>query len=130
MNIDWRGLEKIDLGTGLLDRQVNGPKQHPVGKVDDLELTERDGRIEVTALILGTAALRERVPRGFRWLLRAGLLFGGGSDRTRRIGFDQIKVVDSDVEVTSQAAEAAESETERRLRRFIARIPGAEDESQ
>jgi hypothetical protein len=130
MNIDWRGLEKIDLGTGLLDRQVNGPKQHPVGKVDDLELTERDGRIEVTALILGTAALRERVPRGFRWLLRAGFLFGGGSDQTRRIGFDQIKVVDSDVEVTSQAAESAESETERRLRRFIARIPGAEDESQ
>ena len=46
----------------LLDRQIIDSEDRMVGKVDDLELNERfDGRLEVTALLLGPGALGPRL---------------------------------------------------------------------
>ncbi|WP_026932553.1 hypothetical protein [Glycomyces tenuis] len=124
--IEWHGRDRIDLGTQLLDRQITAPEAEPVGKVDDVELTRRpDGALEVTALLVGTSALCERVPQPTRWLLRLGMRLTGGPDSPRRIDLDDVVDVKSDVEVTAEAGEAAASPTERRFRAFVERIPGA-----
>ena len=52
----------LDVGLDLLDRHVVDRDGRDVGKVDDLELTERDdGTMEITALLLGPQALGRRV---------------------------------------------------------------------
>lgn len=72
--IEWHGRDRVDLGTQMLDRQITAPEAEHVGKVDDLELTFReDGALEVTALLVGTAALCERMPPPTRGLLRLGM---------------------------------------------------------
>ncbi|GAB3233561.1 hypothetical protein GCM10027447_30090 [Glycomyces halotolerans] len=122
----WRGRERIDLGTQLLDRQVVDPDGIAVGKVDDLELRYRDdGVLEVTAMLVGTDALADRVPQPAKGLLRRLLRLAGGPDEARRIPLDQVMQLTSAVEVTGPAAEAALSPAERRLRDFVAKIPGA-----
>jgi sporulation protein YlmC with PRC-barrel domain len=132
MNHDrWHGQELVDLGTQLLDRQITGPEAVKVGKVDDLELTRRDdGSLEVTGLLVGVSALRERVPRNIRWLLDFGMRMAGGPDAPRRIDLGQVLDVGSDIEVTADAAAGAASATERRLRRIVRRIPGADREGE
>lgn len=120
----------VDLGTELLDHQIVDPDSMSVGKVDDLELRVReDGRIEVTALVVGTSALLSRIGRTgkiLRWLMARW----GGPDEPRRIPLHQVTGVDSAVHVTAEAASAAASPTEERVRRnIIQRIPGAGHES-
>jgi hypothetical protein len=125
-DIEWHGLERVDLGTQLVDRQVTGPEARPVGKVDDVELTRReDGALEVTALLVGTAALCERMPQPMRELLRFGMRLAGGPDPERRIGLEHVVHVTSDVEVSERAADEAASPAEERFRTFVSRIPGA-----
>lgn len=122
---DWHGREWVDLGTELLDHQIVGPDGKSAGKVDDLELRTRpDGRLEVQAIVVGTAALLPRIGRArvpLRWLLaRFGAL-----DEPRTIPLDQVTEVDSAVHVTGEAAQAALSPAEERLReKVIRRIPG------
>lgn len=124
--IEWHGRDRIDLGTQMLDRQITAPEAAHVGKVDDLELTFReDGTLEVTALLVGAAALRERVPSPARGLLDLGMRLVGGPDPARRIDLDDVVDVETDVEVTEEAGAAATSPAEQRLRKLIARIPGA-----
>lgn len=124
--IERHGRDRVDLGTQLLDRQITTPEDEPVGKVDDVELTRRsDGALEVTALLVGTSALCERVPQPMRWLLRLGMRLTGGPDPARRIDLDAVVAVASGVEVTEEAGRAAASPAERRFRMFAERIPGA-----
>lgn len=124
--IEWHGRDRVDLGAQVLDRQITAPEAEHVGKVDDLELAFReDGALEVTALLVGTAALCERVPSPTRGLLRLGMRLVGGPDPARRIALDDVVDVQSDVEVTEEAGHAAASPAERRLRKRIERIPGA-----
>jgi hypothetical protein len=123
---DWHGRERIDLGTQLVDRQITAPEAGPVGKVDDVELTRReDGTLEVTALLVGVSALCERTPAPERRLLRLGMRLAGGPDPARRIGFEHVVHVRSDVEVTEEGAKEAASPAGRRFRRIVQRIPGA-----
>lgn len=128
---DWHGRERVDLGTELLDRQILGPDGIAIAKVDDIELRAReDGRLEVTALIVGAAALHRRLPRWGRWLLRVGTAAAGGPSEERRVPLGAITDADSDVVVTKAGAESAASPAEDRLRRrIIGRIPGARHES-
>lgn len=124
---EWHGKSWVDLGTGLLDYQIVDPEPLPVGKVDDLELRRReDGRLEVTALVVGTTALLPRlhtwVARPLSWVMR---LFGG-PDEPRLIPLDQVTGVEAAVEVTKEASREAGSPSEQRLcRHVIQRIPGA-----
>ncbi|HEU5130364.1 MAG TPA: hypothetical protein VFU12_20465 [Glycomyces sp.] len=123
---DWHGRDRIDLGTQLLDRQITAPGARAVGKVDDVELTRRDdGALEVTALLVGVAALCERTPSPERGLLRLGMRLAGGPDPARRIGLEHVVDVQSDVEVTEEGANEAASPAERRFGRLVRRIPGA-----
>ncbi|GAB3660693.1 hypothetical protein [Glycomyces tarimensis] len=124
--IEWHGRDRIDLGTQLLDRQITAPEAVPVGKVDDIELTRRDdGTVEVTALWVGTSALTARLPRWEATVLRWAMRLTGGPFPARRIGLEDVVDVESDVEVTERAAERAMSRSERKFRKFVARIPGA-----
>jgi hypothetical protein len=127
----WHGRDWVDLGTGLLDYQIVDPDPLPVGKVDDLELRRReDGRLEVSALMVGTSAMLPRlhkwVARPLTWVMR---LFGG-PDEPRLIPLDQVTGVEVAIEVSKEASREAVSRSEQRLRRkIIQRIPGAGDAS-
>lgn len=58
-----------ELGRLLLDRQVEDEGGHRLGKVDDLELEERDGELLVTTVLLGAGALAPRIPGATgRWM--------------------------------------------------------------
>ncbi len=57
-----RTRDHLEAGLDLLDRHVVDRDGRPVGKVDDLELSEgEDGTLEVSALLLGPQALGQRV---------------------------------------------------------------------
>ncbi|NIH88469.1 hypothetical protein [Amycolatopsis granulosa] len=112
----------------LLDRQIVDVDGHPVGKVDDVELTrDDDGTYRVTALLTGQYVLGRRVGgllgRVLCWL---GARLGGGRVEPVRIGFEHVQRVSSDVTLSLRAEVLAEQPLERWLRdKFIARIPGS-----
>ncbi|WP_110208149.1 PRC-barrel domain-containing protein [Nocardioides daejeonensis] len=56
-------MSTMDASLHLLDRQVIDVDGRLVGKVDDLELTEEDGALVVTGLLLGLGALLPRFGR-------------------------------------------------------------------
>lgn len=59
------GLEEgLDAALHLLDRQVVDPDGRLACKVDDVELTERDGTVFVTGLLVGPSALLPRIGGG------------------------------------------------------------------
>lgn len=127
---DWHGREWVDLGTELIDHQIVDPEGVSAGKVDDVEFgIRRDGNLEVTALLVGTAALLPRIGWArapLRWLLARF----GGPDEPRRIPIGQVSQVDSALHVTAEAARSAQSPAEQRLRQnVIRRIPGGRDAS-
>lgn len=92
----------LDAALHLLDRQVVDTDGALVGKVDDLELTEyADGRLEVTGLLLGAAALVPRMApghddRALAWWHR---LAPQWRDRERPgwISIEDVKQLDSEV---------------------------------
>ena len=61
MNAQARG-ETHDVVLRLLDHQLVGPDGTLLGNVDDIELVERGGRWLVTGLMVGPAALSQRMP--------------------------------------------------------------------
>lgn len=52
---------KLDAALQLLDRQIIDQDGRMVAKVDDIELVERDGVLEVTALLIGPGVLGPRL---------------------------------------------------------------------
>ena len=55
--------DPLRVGFHLLDRQIVDANGEPVGKVDDVELTQNQatGRLRVTALLSGQQVLGERI---------------------------------------------------------------------
>ncbi len=116
----------------LLDRQLVDPDGGLVGKVDDLELSERgDGRLVVTALLVGPAALGPRMG-GYlgRWIVAVWRrLRPDAAPQSGRIPVDCLLSIDSAVHVTRVADWEGVSGLEAWLREFvIGRIPGANNE--
>ncbi len=124
---DWHGRRTVDLHTDLQDRLVVGPDEVSLGMVDDLELrTRADGRLEVAALVIGGAALENRLGTVTGRLLRLVARLAGGPDRPRTVPMAEVTEAGADVRVTERGAAAAESPAGRRIqRRVIGRIPGA-----
>ncbi|MDO7867052.1 hypothetical protein [Nocardioides jiangxiensis] len=99
----------LDAALHLLDRQVVDVDGALVGKVDDLEITEyADGRLEVTGLLLGPAALVVRVAtrhddRALAWWVRLGPQW---RDRGRPgwISIEDVKQLDSEVTLRKRRA--------------------------
>lgn len=127
MSATWHGRDWIDLGTQLLDRQIVDPGGVSAGKVDDLELSERDdGRVVVSQLLVGDRALAGRMRGTARRLISLVLRLIGESGSPQRIALSAVLRVGSAVMVTETAAGAALSPVEDRLRtKVIERIPGS-----
>ncbi|MFC4376145.1 hypothetical protein ACFO5K_18775 [Nocardia halotolerans] len=125
---DWHGHHALDVDAELLDRQVMGPDGAAVGKVDDLTLVRaEDGTLEIGDLVIGAAALLGQLPALARWPLRWCLDLTGSTE-PRHVPIDEVREVNSAVEITAAAQQRAESPAGRRVRdRLIARIPGADD---
>ncbi|WP_410575341.1 PRC-barrel domain-containing protein [Amycolatopsis sp. cmx-4-61] len=121
----WTDLGRIDLSDALLDRQIIGEDGTVVGKVDDLELRAEGGTYVVDALLVGPAALADRIggPAG-RLLHRLGRGFRAGAPQ--RIPLNAIRRLEPAIVVTTAVAQATDSPSEDWLRRrIIGRIPGA-----
>lgn len=96
---------RLDADLHLLDRQIIDSEGALVGNVDDLELTEHDdGRLEVTGLLVGAAALVPRLGgRHSDRVLKAWRKINvqwRDSDRPGWISMDDIAHLDSAVRLS------------------------------
>jgi sporulation protein YlmC with PRC-barrel domain len=122
---------RLDAGLHLLDRQLIDRDGRLVGKIDDLELTEReDGAPTVTAILAGPGALAGRLGgRLGRWLEDvSNRLREGDENRPARIPFGLVADIDSAVRLAADKHELETDRVEGWVRqRLIGRIPGAGD---
>jgi hypothetical protein len=111
----------IDLGLGLVDRQLLDPEDRRCGNVDDLALEGGPGeKLEVVAFLSGPGVWRRRaglVGRFAAWL-------GGGS--IVRVPWEEVAEVSSHVKLRKRAEELGLGRGDDRLRPFIGKIPGAD----
>jgi sporulation protein YlmC with PRC-barrel domain len=124
----------LDLQRDLLDRQIVGSDGSLLGKVDDLELREDEqGRLQVTALLVGPNPLARRLGRRRDGWLRsiAARLDQSSTPGVRRL--DYALVTDVGSAVTVALPEDAEPVSARESwlgDHLIRRIPGNGHESE
>ena len=115
----------------LLDRQITDPAGDPVGKVDDVELNQLpDGRVQVSALLVGQEALGRRLGGSLgRWMAgTARRLHPSDTYQPLRIPLDQVAGTDSAVHIRLRRQVLATPPLEQWLdEHLISRIPGAGD---
>jgi sporulation protein YlmC with PRC-barrel domain len=111
---------EIDLGLQVLDRQLLDKNGRRCGNVDDLAIEGGAGESpEIVAILVGP---------GY-WAQRAGLIgklagwIGGG--RRVRVNWQEVRTIDSAVELRRDAAELGLGRGDDRLRPYLDRIPGA-----
>jgi sporulation protein YlmC with PRC-barrel domain len=125
--------DPLHLDLHLMDRQVVDDAGNKIGKVDDVELGEDDGRLVVTALLVGQRFLGERIG-GWVGTFLAGIatrLGGPHEPRRLRIPFEQVTHVDSEVIIGLHDELLPTPPLEAWLRdKLIDRIPGARDEGE
>jgi sporulation protein YlmC with PRC-barrel domain len=92
----------------LLDHQVVGPDGELLGNIDDLELVVSDEGWSVTALLVGPAALGQRLPgRLGRWTIAIWRRLRTDPDpRPCRVPVEQVHDIGSAVTVTRAAADS------------------------
>ncbi|MDG6101615.1 hypothetical protein Daura_38870 [Dactylosporangium aurantiacum] len=118
------------IGFELLDRQIVDLAGEPVGKVDDVELTEVDGVPHVAALLSGPQALGRRLGgRLGDWISGvAGRVHPREHPDPLRIPWDLVASHDSAVTLTVRRELLAEPLLEQWLRdHVVGRIPGSSD---
>ena len=122
--------EPIPLVLRVLDHQLVGPRDELVGNVDDLELRDADGRLVVTGLLSGPAAMALRQGgRTGEWLWAIWRRLHPQEDpRPSVIPLDHVRSVDSAVHVSDQAVRVLVETAGLELwlrRNVVSRIPGA-----
>lgn len=121
---------RIDAGLHLLDRQLIDCDGSMAGKVDDLELVEReDGPPYVVAILSGPGALAHRIGGRFgAWLESVHARLQHPSRRgPARIWFGLVSDVDVAVHLSVPAEDLESHESERWARdHVIGHIPGNE----
>ncbi|MBM2615671.1 PRC-barrel domain-containing protein [Actinoplanes sp. LDG1-06] len=112
---------RLLIGFDLLDRQIVDRDGVPVGKVDDVELSD-DAR-HVTALLTGQSALGGR----FGGVLGRWITATTGGAEPRRIPYGLVALVDSAVHLSIKRALLTPPALEAWLdQHLIGRIPGAD----
>jgi sporulation protein YlmC with PRC-barrel domain len=113
--------DELDLAYGILDHQIIDSEDRRCGKVDDLELEGKVGEeLRVAALLVGLSAWSGRLPgRLGRMVARHS------SGKLVRIPWEDVKEVNSAVQLGRTAAELGLGRGEERWARRIARIPGS-----
>ena len=116
----------MDLIRDVLDQLVVDRNGRIMGRVDGILLEESRGAPRCAAILIGPAALGDRLhPVLGRWVRSVERWFGLDDDRPVRIPFSDIDRIDERVHVTLAIGDTAVSAVERRLRRWIRRLPGA-----
>lgn len=117
---------QLDALGGLLDKQIVDRDGRMVGKVDDLELESRaDGRLVVTALLVGPGAFGPRIGGGSGSIVVRtwARLSGHGRGDVDRIEYGDVAAIDSAVHLgVTRGAGAAEEWARTRI---IDALPGA-----
>jgi hypothetical protein len=124
------GPRVVHAGLALLDRQLLDRDGFACGKVDDLELDEReDGTVLVTAILCGPGALLERVGRARLggWLRRfAASMYPWSAEAPGRVPFERVSRLSNHVELDVHHEELATFAGERWVRdHLVGRIPGS-----
>ena len=114
----------------LLDRQLVDREGAMCGMVDDLELerSEPDGTLLVTAILSGPGTLASRLgaPRLGAWLRRAISAADPNADDPVRIPFRRVTDIGSHISLSLDAADTATAASERWVREHvIGHIPGS-----
>lgn len=122
------------VGLDLLDRQIIDSDDEPVGKVDDLELSDVDeGQApRLVALLLGPEAYGQRLGgRLGSWIASSATRLAG-TEEPIRISMDLVDDIGVSIKLKVRLAELDRVERlDRWLRdHFIGRIPGAVDASE
>lgn len=117
----------IDAHLELLDRQIVDHDGLMVGKVDDLEVEERDdGRIYVTALLTGPGALGPRLGGALSTLVTGTWQRLSGRSGPARIDWSQVASVETAIRLAVGRTTVAVDGFETWMRdRVIAAIPGS-----
>jgi hypothetical protein len=113
--------EPVDLALGVLDHQLLDAEEYRCGKVDDLELAGiQEGSPRVETILVGAPVWRGR---GVFGRLAATFVRSG---RTVRVQWEEVAKLDSAVHLKRPAQELGLAAGDRRARRFVAWIPGAQ----
>lgn len=117
----------IDGYLELLDRQILDNDGRMVGKVDDVELEQRDdGRIYVTALLSGPGALGPRLGGGLGTIVTSSWSRLSGRSEPARVEWSQVASVETAIRLAVGRTTVALDGFETWMRdRVIAAIPGS-----
>lgn len=117
----------IDGYLELLDRQLLDNDGRMIGKVDDVELEQRDdGRIYVTALLSGPGALGPRLGGGLGTIVTSSWSRLSGRSEPARVDWSVVASVETAIRLAVGRTTVALDGFETWMRdRVIAAIPGA-----
>ena len=120
---------RLYVGLQLLDRQLVDRKGRLAGKVDDLELEQReDGQLEVTAILAGPGVLARRLGRRTfgHWRQRALAVLSEGAPLASHIPLSKVVDIGNHVDLAVDREDLATFATERWVQdHVIGHIPGA-----
>jgi sporulation protein YlmC with PRC-barrel domain len=120
----------LDAALQLLDKQLIDRNGRFAGKVDDLELTEReDGRLVVTAILSGPGALGPRLPGVARRSVLAlwRRLHGGVDPEPARIDFGLVTDLGTGLTLAVGREDLPNQALERwAYQQIISKLPGAD----
>jgi sporulation protein YlmC with PRC-barrel domain len=126
---DQQRRPELDALYQLLDRQILDNEGRMVGKVDDVELEERDdGRLAISALLTGPGALGHRLGGAPGALAVRGWsrLSGAPANEANRIDFSAITAIETAIKLGVSRASLAVDGFEVWVRtRLIGALPGA-----
>lgn len=117
----------IDGYLELLDRQIIDNDGRMIGKVDDVELEQRDdGRIYVTALLSGPGALGPRLGGGLGTIVTSSWSRLSGRSEPARVDWSLVASVETAIRLAVGRTTVALDGFETWMRdRVIAAIPGS-----
>jgi hypothetical protein len=104
----------------LLDYEILDVDEVPCGRVDDLELEWTEQGLVITALLVGPGAWQARLPALARLIARAWF----GTSRVR-VPIAELARVAEVIQLRSRATELGLGALDRRLGRWLAKVPGA-----
>ncbi len=124
-----QGGRRLDASLNLLDRQLVDRDGRLFGKVDDVDLEQRDdGTLVVAALLIGPGALGHRLPGllGRMTLASWRRLHSDRDPEPARIRYDQVTAIESAIQLSAGRADLPHQDLEQWARtQIIAKLPGA-----
>ena len=117
----------MDLARDVLDNAVVDRNGREMGRVDGIELDWRDGEPpRLSAVLIGPAALGFRVhPVVGRCVAALEYVFGVSDGRPVRVDIADVTDIGRAIRTSLTVSETAANAVERRLRAWVAKIPGS-----